>query len=199
MVCVDLSIEEAKNKSLELKKIVLDDYQYDLVIFVARGSYSIALILAEGTSPVVEIIASRKANKIKTIISPLLVLIPKRLAVFLREKEAKASFHDKDNERNVQFSRDIWNKYKDSKKILLVDDSVDSGHTIIESKKAIEEFFPEATIKVAALNIMAKSIVPIDYYIYFDVLLKGPWSNDSREHRAYVKEYNRWSENYEKQ
>ena len=62
-----------------------------------------------------------------------------------------------------------------------------------KAKEAIENYFVDANVKTAALNIMDKSFCSIDYCLYENTMLKGPWSNDSKEHNAYMKTYEEWS------
>ena len=128
------------------------------------------------------------------IISPFLKIIPTSIKNVLRKKEFNSNYHEKNNERSISFDEDKWNQYKNCKKILLVDDSVDTGYSIKYAKEAIEKFFDKATVKVAAINYFEKSkkIVNTDYYLYTEKMLLGPWSNDSKENKEYLNEYYSW-------
>ena len=52
---------------------------------------------------------------------------------------------------------------------------------------------------MAALNCFEKSkkIVNTEYYVYEDTMLKGPWSNDSKENKQYLKMYTEWHNSQE--
>lgn len=193
---VELSSKDVENKTSELyNKILSTDYKFDLVIFIAKGSYTIGKKLSElGNCPLLEIKATRKGNKLKKIISPFLKLIPKKIKMYLRNKEVKSNVHEKNIERNVIYNVEKWSKYKECKNIILVDDSVDTGYSIKACNEEIERFFPNSNIKVAAFNYFEKSenIIKVDYSIYKEMMMNGPWSNDSKYHKDFLKEYDNW-------
>ena len=122
----ELTLITLKTKALELRNQILNDYQYDLVIFIARGSYLIGEVVAEDL-PLIEVKASRKSSTLKKIMRPLIMILPKKLTIFLRRREMQSGVHDTDGERNIIFNEEIWNRYKKVKNIILVDDSVDSA------------------------------------------------------------------------
>lgn len=192
---LELSIKNLHEENKKLYTQVKLGYDFDLVIFIARGAYIIGEDIAalQGV-PCLEIFASRQGNKLKDLVSPLLKLIPSDVKKSLREKEMNSDIHEKSSERNVEFDEYVWEQYKDCRKILLVDDSVDTGHTIKNCKEAIEGFFTDAYVKVAVLNRFEKSrkVIEVDFFLYEDTALSGPWSNDSREHKDYINRYNLW-------
>ena len=187
---VELSIKNVENKCSELYKEIIKDYNYDLVIFIARGSYIIGKCLSElNNVPLLEIYATRKGGKLKKLIKPLFKIIPKKILVKLRSKEMNSTYHEKNKDRNVSFDENNYSKYKECKKILLVDDSIDSGNS---TKETIQKYFNESEIKVAVFNIMSKSNIKADYNLYNDMMICGPWSNDSKECNNHLKMYNEW-------
>lgn len=197
MEFIELSIKDLKETTKKLYNKVNKNYKYDLVIFVARGSYLIGEKLAHlNEVPLLEIKATRKGGKLKKIVSPLLVILPSNLKIFLRKKEIKSNYHKTNSERQIEIDEKIWNKYKKCRKILLVDDSVDTGYSIKFAKEKIEKYFKDAELKIAVYNVFDKSkeIVDIDYTLYKNTIIKGPWSNDSKEHSKYLSLYKKWRE-----
>ena len=197
MELLELSSKNLEKIDKKLYEKIIKEYNYDLVIFIARGSYQIGKDLAKfNKAPLTEIFATRKGGKFKKMIRPLLQIIPKKIKKCLREKEFNSNIHEKNFEREISYNEEIWKNYKECKNILLVDDSVDTGYSIKFTKEAIEKFFVKSTVKVAALNCFEKSkkIVKTDFYIYKDTMLKGPWSNDSKENKEYLKKYGEWHE-----
>ena len=189
----ELSIENVKEKCKELYKEIKKDYDYDLVIFIARGSYIIGKELADlNNVPLLEIYATRKGGKLKKIIKPLFKFIPKKILIKLRSKEMKSTYHEKNDDRSVSFDENVYSKYVNEKKILLVDDSIDSGNSIKLTKESIENYFKKAKVKVAVFNVMSKSTIKADYNLYKDMMICGPWSNDSKECNKHLKMYNNW-------
>ena len=192
-------IELSSKKLHELNKsfydIIKKRYDFDCVIFVAKGSFLIGKDLSDiQYVPLIEIFAKRQGGKLKKIISPILKILPFKLKKILREREFKSNIYEKNSNRNIDFDKNIWSKYLDKKHILIVDDSVDTGYTIKFVKETVERFFEKSEVKVAALNVFTKSekIVKTDYFIYRDTMLKGPWSNDSNENSLFLKQYEKW-------
>ncbi|MBR7042042.1 MAG: phosphoribosyltransferase [Bacilli bacterium] len=193
----ELSIKSLREVDKNLYDILNKEYKYDLVIFVAKGAYLIGKDFAEiNKCPLLEISASRSGGKLKKIISPLLRLIPEKLKIYLRKKEVNSNVHASNTERNVSFNSLLYDKYRHCKRVLLVDDSVDTGYTIKYAKEAIEGYFDDATVKVAALNCFDKAndIIKIDWCLFRNTMLKGPWSNDSKENKKFLKMYYAWKE-----
>ena len=200
MEYIELSLENVKEKSNELNKMIMKDkFDYELVIFIAKGSYPIARELSLlNNVPLLEISATRKGGKIKKIIKPLMKVVPKKILISLRKKEMNSTYHEKNNDRNITFDENNYKKYLSCNKILLVDDSIDSGYSIIEVKKVLEKYFSSADIKVAVFNTMKKSIIKPEFTLYEDTMICGPWSNDSKFFNTFITEYKEWKKEYDR-
>lgn len=191
----ELSIKNLKEINKELFDKVYKEYEYDCVIFIARGAYLIGKHFAEFVNvPLLEISASRKGGKLKKILKPILVLLPEKLKIYLRKKEVKSNVHDKNCDRQIKFNLDMWSKCKDCRKILIVDDSIDTGYSAQLVKESVSNFFVESDVKFAVLNYFEKAekVFKPDFYLYTNTMLKGPWSNDSKENKEYLRKYNDW-------
>lgn len=196
---LELSIENVEEESKKLYHIV-KDYDYDIVVFIAKGSFTIGSTLAILKNvPLIEISAKRPVRYIKKILISFIKFIPKSILIKLRTREMKSSIYEKDKNRNITFNKHIYNLHEKKKKILLVDDSIDSGYTIIEAKQALENIFKNAEIKIAVLNCMDKSIIKPDFILHHNTLLCGPWSNDSKYYKQFVKTYEEWKKVYDRQ
>ena len=126
MEFIELSIEDLKETTKKLYNKVNKNYKYDLVIFVARGSYLIGEELAHlNEVPLLEIKATRKGGKLKKIVSPLLVILPSNLKIFLRKKEIKSNYHKTNSERQIEIDENKKEKpYQNS--------GIEQGDTIVE-------------------------------------------------------------------
>lgn len=194
---IELSIEDVRKKSKILFDIIKKYYDYDLVIFIAKGSFIIGEELARlNNTPLIEITAKRKGGYLKSIIKHSFKFVPKKILINLRKKEMKSSVHEKKSERYVNFDEEKYHNYLSAKKILLVDDSIDSGNTIISIYNKIKEVYPKSVIKIAVFNEMKKSKRKADYKLYTDHMICGPWSSDSKEHKKFLQLYNGWRENH---
>lgn len=195
----ELSPINVKEISKELYKKIVKEYNYDLVIFIAKGSLNIGIELANlNKVPLLEIKATRKGGKLKKFFNPLMKIIPKNILIKLREKEMKSKYHEKNDDRQVIYNNNVFERYKERRKILLVDDSIDSGCSIRKAKEELKKTFISAELKVAVFNVMKKSIIRPDFYMYEDNLISGPWSNDSRYNKEFLKQYEEWKEEYER-
>lgn len=193
----ELSIKNLTEIDKKLYNKIRNNYKYDIVIFVAKGAYLIGKDFADfNNCPLLEIKASRSGGRMKKILSPFLIIMPEKLKTYLRKKEVSSNVHSQNKKRNVEYDKNIYKKYKNAKKILLVDDSIDTGYTIKCVMDELKNYFDKSIIKVVSLNYFdkAKKIVEPDYFLYKNTMLKGPWSNDSKEHVKYLKMYKRWKE-----
>ncbi len=185
-------MENLREKSLELAKNIEKTYKPDLVVFVAKGSYIIGEEISKHfNTPLVEVYATREGNKIKNILSPFIKLVPRDLKNYLRKKEVKSGIHDKNTKRRVYFKKE----YKElmlSKNILIVDDSVDTGHTAKQVYEHIKEKYENKKIKFASLNYFKKSeeLFKVDYCLHENYIMIGPWSKDSKYYKEFLTRYN---------
>ena len=192
---IDINLKNVEEESKKLYKIIKKEYDYDLVIFIAKGAYIIGENFAKfNNTPLLEIFATRKGGKLKKIIRPLLLIIPNKILIKIRKKEVDSPYHAKNSDRQISFDKAKYEKFKDKKKVLLIDDSVDTGNSIILTKKELESFFVNSEIKVATYNVMNKSTYEPDFYLYRNTIIRGPWSSDSKENKKYVKMYYKWKE-----
>lgn len=190
---LELSTENSKKHAIELAEKINGTYDPEVVVFVSKGAYQIGLDIGEYFSvPVMEIFAKREKGKIKQLMSPMLKIIPSKLKKLLRELEVTKSIHKKNPKRNVH-----WGYIpeecvgKNFSRILLVDDSCDTGNTFRQCVDEIRRKYPHSEVKTAAINVFKDSflIFKTDFYIYMEYLLSGPWSNDSNEHKDFTKNY----------
>lgn len=197
---IEFSLENVKEKTKELNELIFkENFKFDIVIFIAKGSYPIANELSRlNNVPLLEISATRKGGRIKKILKPIMKIIPKKLLILMRKKEMNSTYHETNHERNIVYSEKIYKKYLDSKNILLVDDSIDSGYSIIEVKKTLEKLFINSTIEVAVFNTMKKSIIKPEFTLYENTMICGPWSNDSKYYSTFIREYKEWKKEYER-
>lgn len=193
MKYLELSEKNVRNESLKLAKKVENEFTPEIVIFVAKGSFYIGDEISKYFNvPLIEVKAVREKNRLKELVSPILKLIPKKLKQYLREIEIKSNTHKKVNKRNVEIEKRYLTELLKYKKVLLVDDSIDTGNTIVEILNYLKGYNLE--IKVAGLNVfdMSKEIIKIDFYNYENILLNGPWSKDSKYYRKFMEDYRNW-------
>lgn len=191
---LELSIKKLENECILWAKDIKRSFKPDLIIYVAKAGYLIGKEMSrEFDVPLISINAERKGNSIKTYFQPILKYIPNRLRYILVKLELKSDIHKKSSERNIYFKSNL-NKIqlKKIENLLIVDDSVDTGHSINEVKKVVQEKFKNANIRIAALNVWDKSeeIIKVDYSLYRNTIIKAPMSKDSKEYEQFIEMYN---------
>ena len=80
------------------------------------------------------------------------------------------------------------------KRILLVDDSVDTGWTILKVKEEITKLNPEAQIKVAGYCVLDESedLLKTDFYKYRNMIVITATSRYSSEYKDFVAGFEKW-------
>lgn len=188
---VQLSMEEIINLSGLWAREISISYHPDCIVYVAKAGFLIGREFARWFEvPLIGISAARSGNSTKKRLSNIAKHFPEKIKDMARMLEMKVNIHKMNADRNIFWIDDIstisW-----AKCVLLVDDSVDTGNTIIAVRNSIMHYLPDATIKVASLNVWseAEKKVSVDFYKYTDTILKTPMSNDSRDHQTFLHEY----------
>jgi hypoxanthine phosphoribosyltransferase len=185
-----LNIEDVEKLSIELSQMV--ETVPELVAYVAKGSYLIGQTLSDIFKvPLLEIETERSGSRLKDLASPFLRLLPNRLKLWLRKKELNTGVHANYSERYAVINSSNKLLEHDFRTILLVDDSVDTGNTILATKKILKKSFPNANISTAAFVVFeaSKSLVKIDYSLFNDKIISAPWSRDSKYYREFLHKY----------
>lgn len=196
---IELSRENVRNECIRFEKNIKNEYEYDLIIFVAKGAYYIGKFLSEidGT-PLLMISATRKGSSLKKFLKPFFKLVPKKAQIFLREKEMNSNYHKKNNDRLISFDDKKWNKYKNRKNILIVDDSIDTGNSIEQVYKVVQNYYSDSNVEVAVFNCMDKSTFKPKFTLYTNTMINGPWSSDSKYNKEFIEQYEDWKKENER-
>ncbi|NCB92493.1 MAG: phosphoribosyltransferase [Clostridia bacterium] len=185
-----LNVDDVKKMSIQLAQSVKETP--DLVAFVAKGAYLIGQTVAEYFDvPLIEIEAVRSGNQLKDLVRPLLTILPGSVKVWLRKKEMNAGTHAQNRERHVAINDPNKILGRDFHTILLVDDAVDTGNTILAVAETLQKALPQAHIITAAFFVFeaSKELVHMDYNLYGDTIFSAPWSNDSSYHKGFMAQY----------
>ena len=191
-----LSLENLEKESLSLARKVEADFRPDLVVYIARGGYLIGDTIA-GYFKVdnIGIHAEREGGKLKELISPVLRCLPQSVKLSLRKMELASGVHKEYKERKIYWDNsDVCLRVlKNKKNILVVDDSVDTGYSMISVVQKIRRDVGEdIIIKTAAINCWSKSlsVIRTDFCIYEDTIIQTPMSKDSQEYSVFEFLYN---------
>lgn len=188
-----MSLEDLKNVSIQAAKKIKTEHDIDLIVYVAKAGFPIALYMNNVFCvPLLGISAQRKGNRLKTILGPIISHMPRFVRDVLITMELKSKVHIENENRNVSFHKSIKEidaeKYKE---ILIVDDSVDSGYSMKYVLLEVKKSFPNATIVSYSLNVWDKSedVFKTDFFSYRNTIIKSPMSKDSKEYKKFCKLY----------
>lgn len=191
------SAQEIQIDCLAWAKEIEKDFSPDLIVFVAKSGFLFAKPLAEYfRCDMVDLVASRSASKGKDFLKPVIKLIPSKLLLFLLSSPMMYRFNEKKSSRNIM----VTDRYKIAKnnsydKILIVDDSADTGWTIKTIQETIQRDFPMAMIKTACYTVIdnSKKRVKIDFRRYENAVILTATSRRSAEYSNFLDEYMLWS------
>ena len=167
------------------KQICDSHFSPDLILGVKTGGEEIARIVnrvlgenkckLEFCHPVRE-----STDNKKKYLKKYLKRLPVSILNILRILEAKFFFVKKSRKK---FKRiELPNDIGDSKKILIIDDAVDSGASLFHIMHAIRVINPFADIKTAVITLTNRhAIIKPDFMIFNNnTLVRFPWSEDAK-------------------
>lgn len=193
MVVKDCLGQDFDSACMMLIDQVLKSYQPDLMVGVCSGGAIVASKIRMNpalTVDYVELTAQRQGTRYKKKfkLEWLLYFVPVVVCNMLRIWEMKRAIAKFDPTnivvRDVIVDEVNIARIRKAKKILVVDDAVDSGATLVAVCNYLKNTNPQAEIKTAALTLTfpVPAIYP-DFTLYKDVLLRFPWAADARRFR----------------
>jgi hypoxanthine phosphoribosyltransferase/phosphoserine phosphatase len=191
---LDLSSEDRFAEACHVlaERVVEQVGRPQLVIGIATGGVRVGEVVAAALgAPFAGVKAQRPttAAKGRPRVEQFVGVLPSRLAWTLRRFETMVSEAvytvraEPVTEREVVFLQEVDSlPLKAVGRVLVVDDAVDSGHTLRAVVTTLERVLPQASIVTATLSMSYRSPVVVpDVCLYPRTLLRGPWSLDARK------------------
>lgn len=180
----DINLTLLKSYSgLLAEKIKQTGFIPEHVIFVERAGLLIGVEIAEYFGSTISGIATKRSGgTAKSRVKIILRYLPRFLTHFLRRLEINSSIHEIKNDREIFVEYPLPSR---EKRILLVDDAIDTGNSI----QAILEYllkngYSLERIKVAVITTTSKQPKhKADYSLFTEVICAFPWSYDSRQYQ----------------
>lgn len=181
-----LSIQTAEN-------IIQNDFVPDIIIGIATGGVYVSrpvrdtLIEHGWKGHYFEVRLSRSSTekKKKFNIGMLLKMMPYFILNILRNLEVtafeltKPKIFDSRKENKVVFPPELERDIFLAKSVLLIDDAIDTGNTVLAMKNVIQRLNANVDVKVAVLTVTHKRpFIEPDFTLYRRVLLRCPWAED---------------------
>lgn len=194
---IELSSSDVKETMLKLaKKMNNDGLKPSYIIGILNGGYDPARYFASfWKEKDVELIfyklQRKTTGKWKTFFVRLIKKLPKQILNLLRIIEMSFySWKHQNTKSKKQINKEIINFFEKELKInkiskkrplVIVDDAIDTGNTINQIVKSLEQcgLNKEAIKVVVVVHTLPDPFIIADYYKYKDVILRFPWSNDS--------------------
>lgn len=195
MDILTLNNDKFKKTCLELGSLI-ETYSYkpDIIIGVKTGGAYVSQNIIKMDffrgCKYFEILLQRRETKYKSIfkLSNLLKRLPYKLLNKLRILEARYNerSYSKKEHGNYKKSYLVSTTLKEiiiqSNTLLIIDDAVDSGNTMLTLIKQIQEINPNIKIKTASITVtFKKPLVIPDFTLMNQILVRFPWSNDFKE------------------
>ncbi len=184
----DISLNSLNTTSVQLAKLVEQGgFIPEHVLFVERAGLLIGYEVARYFKcPISGVATKRSGGSAKSNLKLVLRYLPRFLTHLLRRIEISSSVHDVKSERRISYDYKLPDKFK---RILLVDDAIDTGHSMLAVMNFLEKRGYSCTnIRVAVITTTApKPKYVADYSLFSQVICAFPWSYDSRQyHEAWA-------------
>ena len=190
-----LYTEDFNKECLLLGHDIFADYDPDVIIGVLNGGGYVGRQIVqvspkETTYVEVKIQRDGTTKKEKGLIHRILQSLPYGVLNILRILESivleyKSKKNNTKRKGTIKLPDNVVSFLSDgeNKKVLLVDDAIDSGATLLLIKQYLMSKFENIDVKIAVITITTKlPLLVADYYRYYNrTLIRFPWSNDIKK------------------
>lgn len=190
------SAAEVREDCRKCAEEIAKSFMPDIIIFIAKSGFLMAKPIAEYFNcEMADVTVKRPGDNKKDFIRKIFHYVPDFLLFAVLKSKFMYSFNDKHTERTLipgrKFERINLAYYK---KILIVDDSADTGLSIMKAKQEIEKLAPESEIKIFCYCVISLSQkrINVDYFRYMDTIAITSTSRYSHEHKAFLDELEKW-------
>lgn len=191
----EISLSELNHYSRELAlRVEESGFIPQHVLYVERAGLLIGTAIADHFKCSISgIHASRSGGSTKSQLKIILRYLPRFVTHFLRRIEMKSNIHGVKSERHISYE---GNPPPKGKTILLVDDAIDTGHSVQKILNSLNSTgYETAEIKVAVLTTTGSDPVrKADITLFDQIICAYPWSYDSREYNAAWQLYDKTKE-----
>lgn len=167
-------------------EVMAEEFWPDVLVGIAHGGEEVMNCLASDfpEARIASVKCSRPTSRNKKFLSPVLRYLPSRINIVLRRLEARFLNKHTDTKRTLENHLDPKLFYGTKRpKVLIVDDAVDSGHTLKTVEQEVRRVCPDAIIRTAALTVTTiRPICRPNIVLYKDLtLIRFPWSADTKD------------------
>ena len=177
------------------------EYKPDIVLFIAKSGYIFGSVLSnEFDCPLIYVTVSRPNNKKMDVIKRFFPKVPRNfLSYYLKKKVSNKNYPQK-TERFIQKNNSLDVLHTDQySKVLIIDDSVDTGWTLNKVIDMLRNEGYEGMIKTASYCVLSQAVerTNIDFYRFMDRIVVTATSRYSSEYNMFLSDYEKWKQRFE--
>lgn len=187
--CQDVFLEAVNQLQLQ---VIESSHSWDLVVGIPTGGKIIVdhmQVLSENI-PFCYIMKQRDSTKVKKSlrVSKLLPYLPRAINNLLRKFESSYLEYKYESQKEkiidktrhpIILEHQVKTLIRDSRKVLIIDDAIDSGATMATVVNTIKQLNNHAHISIACINTTFKApLVEPDFCLYRRTIVRYPWAND---------------------
>jgi len=180
---IDVDLTLLKKMSCDLaKQVQKSGYAPEHILYVERAGLLVGFEMAAFFQCKISGIHSKRSGgSAKSKLKVILRRLPRFATHFLRQLELGSNIHEIKKERHVSCENAMPPK---EKKILIVDDAIDTGHSLISILDYLKQYgYSSKNIKIAVLTTTgAAPALRADFSLLDQVVCAFPWSYDSRQY-----------------
>lgn len=185
MKVITVSHNEFDNMCADLHGLVMKSaYDYDVLIGIARAGVYVAEKFDAKEFYIVKSQRGGTAAK-RGMVNSILLKMPAFFNCFLRMAESKIlewkDAFKRPTLKEVDIDEKLTLRLKEGgHKVLIVDDAVDSGRSLLSVVEAVRRISPENIIRTAVITVTRKKVlIKPDYALFRNsTLLRFPWAGD---------------------
>jgi hypoxanthine phosphoribosyltransferase len=196
VVTISRSMQEIQNDCKIWATEIEKSYIPDLIVFIAKSGYLFAKSFADYFNcDMVDVLAKRPANGTKDGLKSIMKLVPEKLVLKIVSSPLMYKYNENKKDRCIELSqRYYYETNKNHKNILIIDDSVDTGWTLLQVENMVKKDFPNAVIKTASYSVIeySQKRISVDYERMKNTVVLTCTSRKSKEYDKFINDYEKW-------
>ena len=191
-----MNMDDIQKDCVIWAKEIAETYIPDLIIFIAKSGFLFAKPMADYYGcELLDIMVSRPSNTRADVIKKIIPKLPRIvLAKYLAFKVGRKKY-DKNSIRYLNIPDKLKKcETKNYQKILVVDDSVDTGWSLKVVIDYLDSKGLEGKYKIASYCVLSRAFqrTKVDFYRYLDAIIITGTSRYSGEYSNFLNSYEKW-------
>ncbi|MDE6498357.1 MAG: phosphoribosyltransferase domain-containing protein [Muribaculaceae bacterium] len=177
---ITLDSKALRDTCLRLEAECIRPFEPDVVLGIESGGRNVADMLFPSL-PHCYVALRRPSTRGKgRVVKCLLRHLPRVVADWLRV--AESSYLERHAPATAPFTGELPPELAGAKRILVADDAVDSGNTMLAVVNAVKNKYPDARVAAAAVVVTTEApVIRPDFYMFDNLLIRFPWSADVKK------------------